>query len=107
MAKFCANLAFLFTEKTLLDRYELAKIAGFKAVETGFPFGYTKQEVVNAKQSSGLEQVLINIYTGKEGKIIKGNLLILFLRRCWKRRTRFCCCTWERERVQRECNKNH
>lgn len=68
MAKFCANLAFLFTEKPLLERYKLAKDAGFRAVETGFPFGFTKTEVVEVKNASGLQQVLINIYTGEEEK---------------------------------------
>ncbi|XP_044755450.1 putative hydroxypyruvate isomerase [Coccinella septempunctata] len=71
MTKFCANLAFLFTESNLLERYNLAKNAGFKCVETGFPFGFTREEVVKAKTSSGLEQVLINIYTGD---VTKGEL---------------------------------
>lgn len=66
MAKFCANLAFLFQEKPLLERYKLAKEAGFKAVETGFPFGSTKSEVTEARNASGLQQVLINIYTGSD-----------------------------------------
>lgn len=64
MTRFCANLAFLFPEKPLLERYKLAKEAGFKAVETGFPFGFTKNQVTEAKNSSGLQQVLINVYTG-------------------------------------------
>lgn len=63
--KFCANLAFLFPEKGLLNRYQLAKEAGFKAVETGFPYGLEKDEVVAAKNASGIQQILINIYTGK------------------------------------------
>lgn len=73
MARFCANLAFLFTEKPLLERYNLAKNAGFKAVETGFPLGLTKEEVTAAKTASGLKQVLINTYTG--GKISDQNML--------------------------------
>lgn len=64
MARFCANLAFLFPEKSLLERYKLAKEAGFKAVESGFPLGFSKREVTEAKNTSGLQQVLINIYTG-------------------------------------------
>lgn len=71
MTKFCANLAFLFTETTFLERYQLAKNAGFKCVETGFPFGFTKEEVVKAKNVAGIEQVLINIYTGD---VTKGEL---------------------------------
>lgn len=65
MARFCANLAFLFPEKPLLERYKLAKDAGFKAVETGFPFGLTKDEVTAAKNASGLQQVLINTCSGR------------------------------------------
>ncbi|CAH1103094.1 unnamed protein product [Psylliodes chrysocephalus] len=66
--KFCANLAFLFPEKGLLNRYQLAKEAGFKAVETGFPYGLEKDEVVAAKNASGIQQILINIYTGDVSK---------------------------------------
>ncbi|KAJ8983437.1 hypothetical protein NQ317_013199 [Molorchus minor] len=71
MPKFCANLAFLFPEKPLLERYDLAKQAGFKAVETGFPYGFRKEDVVYAKNTSGLQQILINIYTGD---VTKGEL---------------------------------
>ncbi|KAK9889656.1 hypothetical protein WA026_007034 [Henosepilachna vigintioctopunctata] len=64
MSKFCANLAFLFTERPLTERYQLAKNAGFKCVESGFPFGFTKEQVSQAKNAAGIEQVLINTYTG-------------------------------------------
>lgn len=63
--KFCANLSFMFTETSnLLERYILARDAGFKAVESGFPFGNTLEQVKQAKESSGVEQVLINLKTG-------------------------------------------
>ncbi|CAH1153444.1 unnamed protein product [Phaedon cochleariae] len=71
MAKFSANLAFLFPEKPLLERYHLAKAVGFRAVETGFPFGFTKQQVVEAKKAANVDQILINIYTGD---VTKGEL---------------------------------
>ncbi|XP_060515991.1 putative hydroxypyruvate isomerase isoform X2 [Cylas formicarius] len=71
MPKFCANLAFLFKEKPLLERYSAAKAAGFKAVETGFPYGFSKEQVISAKNSAGIEQVLINILTGD---VTKGEL---------------------------------
>ncbi|XP_018569183.1 putative hydroxypyruvate isomerase isoform X2 [Anoplophora glabripennis] len=71
MSKFCANLAFLFPEKPLLERYKLAKDAGFKAVETGFPLGLSKDQVVIAKNAAGVQQILINIYTGD---VTKGEL---------------------------------
>lgn len=64
--KFCANLAFMFTESSsILERYALAKDAGFKAVETGFPWGYTLEQVKQAKETAGVQQVLINLKTGK------------------------------------------
>lgn len=63
--KFCANLSFMFPEgATILERYALAKEAGFKAVESGFPFGHTLEQVRQAKESAGIEQVLINLKTG-------------------------------------------
>lgn len=49
---------------TILERYALAKEAGFKAVESGFPFGHTVEQVRQAKQSADIEQVLINLITG-------------------------------------------
>jgi hydroxypyruvate isomerase len=46
--KFCANLSFMFTEKTdnLLERYQLASQAGFKAVEFTFPYQFNVEDVV-------------------------------------------------------------
>ncbi|XP_072933379.1 putative hydroxypyruvate isomerase isoform X2 [Epargyreus clarus] len=67
--KFCANLAFMFTEgSSILERYALAKSAGFKAVETGFPFGHTLEQVKEAKEKAGVDQVLINLKTGDVSK---------------------------------------
>ncbi|XP_028176659.1 putative hydroxypyruvate isomerase [Ostrinia furnacalis] len=67
--KFCANLAFMFTEATsMIERYALAKDAGFKAVESGFPFGFTLEQVKQAKEAAGIEQVLINLNTGDVSK---------------------------------------
>lgn len=54
----------MFTEGTFLERYKLAKNQGFKAVETGFPFGFSLQQVLNAKNEVDIDQVLINVYTG-------------------------------------------
>ncbi|XP_072402033.1 putative hydroxypyruvate isomerase isoform X1 [Diabrotica undecimpunctata] len=66
---FCANLGFLFKEENnLIHRYKLAKQAGFYAVETPFPYGYEKDEVVAAKNAANINQVLINIYTGDVSK---------------------------------------
>lgn len=71
MAKFCANISFMFTELPFLERYSAAKKAGFKAVESGFPFGFSVDEVLKAKQAADIDQVLINIFTGD---VVKGEL---------------------------------
>ncbi|XP_059620908.1 putative hydroxypyruvate isomerase [Phlebotomus argentipes] len=61
--KFCANLSFMFTETgSLLERYNLARLAGFRGVESAFPKGFSIEDLLTAKQS--LSQVLINIRTG-------------------------------------------
>lgn len=55
----------MFSEaSSILERYALAKEAGFKAIESGFPFGCTLEQVKQAKESAGIEQVLINLKTG-------------------------------------------
>lgn len=64
MAKFCANISFMFLERPFLERYQLAKNAGFKAVESGFPYGLDTDEIIAAKNKAGIDQVLLNIYTG-------------------------------------------
>lgn len=62
--KFCANLTFLFNEtESILERYRLAKTAGFKGVESGFP-NVSLDEVLAVQQETDLEQVLLNIDTG-------------------------------------------
>lgn len=65
--KFCANLNFLFTENGahILDRFRLAKQAGFKAVENGFPASVSVAEAVAVQKETGLEVALLNICLGK------------------------------------------
>ncbi|XP_065225253.1 putative hydroxypyruvate isomerase [Planococcus citri] len=63
--KICANLSFMFTEaSSLLERYVLAKQCGFSAVECGFPYEYSINELQQSKESAQLEQILINVYPG-------------------------------------------
>ncbi|KAJ9579304.1 hypothetical protein L9F63_024593 [Diploptera punctata] len=70
--KFCANLSFMFQETaSLLERYGLAKEAGFKAVECAFPYDYEVDKVVEAKKNAKVEQILINVYVGD---VTKGEL---------------------------------
>lgn len=70
----------MFTEVPFLERYELAKKAGFHCVESGFPpYDIPLQKVVKAKEDANIQQCLVNIYTGTitsydVGKISKTGL---------------------------------
>lgn len=70
MLKFSANLGFLFTEgPTVLEQYQLARQAGFKAVEHPFPtVGVNHQELLKVKTHLDLNLVLVNISTDPEAK---------------------------------------
>ncbi|XP_055532884.1 putative hydroxypyruvate isomerase isoform X2 [Wyeomyia smithii] len=65
--KFCANLNFMFTESAdFLQRYRLAAQAGFSAVEGAFPPAHVSSaELAAVCKETGLEQILMNIATGK------------------------------------------
>lgn len=63
-----ANLSFMFTELPFIERYAAAVKAGFKYCESGFPpidQGVNLNDVIEAKNKSGIEQVLLNLYTGR------------------------------------------
>lgn len=64
--KFCANLNFMFTESAdFLERYRLAKAAGFSAVEGVFPPAHVSvADLVKVREETGLEQILMNIALG-------------------------------------------
>ncbi len=68
MPRFCANLTWLFTEVDFLERFALAKEAGFDAVEVLFPYDVNAQDIVNALGKQDLTMALINCpppnYTG-------------------------------------------
>ncbi|XP_062593752.1 tRNA:m(4)X modification enzyme TRM13 homolog [Saccostrea cucullata] len=75
--KFSANLAFMFSEfPSMVERYDAAKAAGFKYVESAFPYLEPLESVQNAIEKSGLEQVLINAWPGD---LSKGDLGIAAL----------------------------
>jgi len=64
--KFCANLSFMFQEtSSLLERYQLARDVGFRAVECAFPYVHSVEEVVAAQKKANVEQILINAFVGK------------------------------------------
>ena len=63
--RFCANLTMMFGESSnLIDRYQLAKAAGFKAVECAFPYDFPKEDLLKAKNDAGVDQVLLNAFPG-------------------------------------------
>lgn len=62
--KFCANLVFQFKEaESVIERFRLAKSAGFRAVEMAFP-NVGLEELVAVKEETGLEVILMNIDCG-------------------------------------------
>lgn len=64
MPRFCANLSLLFTEVPLLQRFALARQAGFTAVEIQFPYNETAEAVHAAAQAAGTVITLINVPAG-------------------------------------------
>lgn len=64
MPKFAANLTMLFNEKPFLERFALAKIGGFKAVEFLFPYAFDASEIKSALDNNALKLVLHNLPAG-------------------------------------------
>ena len=64
MPKFAANLTMLFNEKPFLERFALAKIGGFKAVEFLFPYAFEASEIKSALDNNALKLVLHNLPAG-------------------------------------------
>jgi hydroxypyruvate isomerase len=64
MPRFAANLSMLFTEAPLLDRFERAARAGFKAVEMQFPYEAPAAEIRKRLDANGLTMVLHNLPAG-------------------------------------------
>lgn len=64
MLRFSANLSMLFTEVPLLERFALAKQAGFTAVEIQFPYDLDVLEIQQQLEQHRLQLVLINLPAG-------------------------------------------
>jgi hydroxypyruvate isomerase len=64
MPQFAANLTMLFTEDEFLNRFALARVGGFKAVEFLFPYAFSKQEIKSRLDSYALQLVLHNLPAG-------------------------------------------
>ena len=68
MPRFAANLAYLFTERPLLERFGAAAAAGFKAVELQFPYDQSPAAVKAELERHGLTQLGLNTAVGgREG----------------------------------------
>lgn len=60
MARFAANLTYLFTELPMQQRFAAARRAGFGGVEILFPYDLAVKELAQAAHACGVEFVLIN-----------------------------------------------
>ena len=67
MPRFAANLAYLFTERPLLERFAAAAAAGFKAVELQFPYDHAASAVKAEIERHGLTMLGLNTRAGPEG----------------------------------------
>jgi hydroxypyruvate isomerase len=68
MPKFAANLANLFTERPLIERFGAAAAAGFKAVELQFPYDHAPSAVKAELDKHQLTQLGLNTPQGREGE---------------------------------------
>ena len=64
MPKFAANVTLLFTEAPFMERFALARAAGFAHVEGLFPYAFESDELKAELTKHGLQQVLFNLPAG-------------------------------------------
>ncbi len=64
MPRIAANLAYLFTERPLIERFAAAAAAGFKAVELQFPYDHAPAAIKAELQKHGLTQLGVNTAVG-------------------------------------------
>lgn len=64
MPKFAANLSMMFTDAPFLDRFALARQAGFDAVEFLFPYACQAEEILERLRNHQLKLVLHNLPAG-------------------------------------------
>jgi len=72
MPVFAANLTMLFTEAPFLDRFALARGAGFEFIEYLLPYDHKPEELRRRLDQNGLRQVLFNLPCGDWGKGDRG-----------------------------------
>ncbi len=64
MPNFTANLTMLFTEVPFMERFALARAAGFTHVEYLFPYPFKAEDLKAELDQNGLTQVLFNLPAG-------------------------------------------
>jgi len=72
MPKLAANLSTLFPEREFLDRFAVARAAGFRFVEYQFPYAHSAADVANAAREAGVQVVLHNLPPGDASKGERG-----------------------------------
>jgi 2-dehydrotetronate isomerase len=68
MPRFAANLAYLFTERPLLERFGAAAAAGFTAVELQFPYDHSAAAVKAEIDRHELHMLGLNTASGRSGE---------------------------------------
>jgi 2-dehydrotetronate isomerase len=68
MPRFAANLAYLFTERPLIERFAAAAAAGFTGVELQFPYDHAPAPVRTELDRHGLTQLGLNTAAGRSGE---------------------------------------
>ena len=64
MPRIAANVAYLFTERPLIERFAAAAAAGFKAVELQFPYDHAPSAIKAELAKHGLTQLGVNTPAG-------------------------------------------
>jgi hydroxypyruvate isomerase len=68
MPRLAANLAYLFTERPLLERFGAAAAAGFKTIELQFPYDHAPSAVKAEIDRHGRTQLGLNTAQGRPGE---------------------------------------
>ncbi len=68
MARFAANLGWLFPEHAFLDRFGAARRAGFRAVEFSVPYDHRAEAIAERLREHELQCVLFNVPSGDTSK---------------------------------------
>jgi 2-dehydrotetronate isomerase len=66
--RFAANLAYLFIERPLIERFGAAAAAGFRAVELQFPYDHAPSAVKAELERHGVTMLGVNTALGRSGE---------------------------------------